>query len=564
MCILGRLSENARDLFTGRYIADLEGSIFRALDSNNLDRPNLANKYPSLIYRKPNQLYLAQNRQKFDGMISKVLADKRSMNNDMKLFSQAPRRSIIKMDYLPVGKRASLIVKSASALDAALGGLVGAGVGGGLGYGSGKILESKVLKGLSPSTKAILKSTVTDDAVKNLATGTGIVGSISGAVSGSIVANKKDNENPYKYSSADPEHGFITETNLEPFAQVPMPPDVNNAINMQHWWLKYLPAAGYGGGAASSVAKDLISGGELNKYKLLATALSSGVASHLIKNSIERHYAAPYLKNLAKEVDQKYKKASGGNEFITDTGVQLAPKDLGNKEILSVIHYRHPMLDQIPLVSAALGGITGKTLDKLTPFHSSVLGSMVGGAAGKAVQLLLTEMQLNPYRKKYVESIKKKYGVKGKHANILSFGGDILSKLVDNPIANTVNNMAIADIVAQTVKVHPTHTTFHVPYTNLQTKAPNFVHKITSGLKKKYEQTVPSDTREALHTTREFANRAADKMFPLMIAKGVGDVTGAFNKDKDFSSHLIGKMRRENELINSRRSVGNLNALETL
>lgn len=363
----------------------------------------------------------------------------------------------------------------------------------------------------------------------------------------------------FKKWASDPEHAFISETNLEPFAQVPMPADVSNAVNMEHWWLKYLPGIGYGSGGLSSAIADVAKGHSINKYKLLSTALSTGVASHLIKNSLEKKYAKPYMKHLAKEVDRKYKRGSA-HEFISDTGVQIAPKDLGNKEILSVIHYRHPYLDQIPMISAAVGGITGRVLDKATPFHSSVLGSMVGGTAGKAVELLLTEMSLNPYRKKYVQEVKKKYNIK--HANIFSVGGDLLSGILNNPISNTINNIAIADIGSQAIKVHPTHTTLHVPYTNIHTTAPNFIHKITSGIKNKYEKTVPQDLRHDLHEVKEFSNRMADKMFPLIIAKGVGDATGAFNRDKDPRAQYIAKIKKQNELLNSSKYVGGLKAME--
>lgn len=295
--------------------------------------------------------------------------------------------------------------------------------GGALGLGTSKalshILPNKALDSTgiveligSNASKDLAKS-VQPELNKQLGKYITPFGMVAGGLGGLVASGKKkQQESDYPVKTAEDQHFFITGTGVTIMPPNTMPKDIEGAVNLQHPFVKYLPMLGAGAGAGASALYDIIKRKPLNYFQLSSLAGAGAMTGSTLHNNIESHYARPYLESYAKGIDRKYKDKEASNplqesqtEYISETGVDVYPKSVGPKDLETAITFKHPYLQSLPLLGMSAGTLLGNSL------KSRVITGTIGATLGHLARLALMEHHLKPYRKKYVEAVKNKYGV---------------------------------------------------------------------------------------------------------------------------------------------------------
>lgn len=272
------------------------------------------------------------------------------------------------------------------------------------------------------------------------ATGGGIIGGVVGATT----KNKKTEyvySDPYFQKEGSEQHAFITDTGAEPLKGAQLPDDIHDAVMLANPSLKYLPiGSGISAMSLYSLAKKL-KGKSIPIDNLMLNSLGGLFAGTIAKNELERHYSKPYMDKFSEQIDEKYlRKVSSdvvANEYISETGVQVIDPKVGPKSIESRIKYKKPYIELVPTVATAAGIIGGKLSGQGLP--GMITGGTIGSFAGTLAEMALMEHEIEPYRQKFINSVKEKYGL-NKNANIVGHALGSLNKLVnENPIADVVN-----------------------------------------------------------------------------------------------------------------------------
>lgn len=184
-----------------------------------------------------------------------------------------------------------------------------------------------------------------------------------------------------------------------------LPGDVVSAIDLQHPLLKYTTHALSGLGA-------------LGGYKLYkknpALGLVGGMGlGNLVGSNIhseaERSYALPYMKKISEETNKKYKAAGlmdSQTEYIFDAPINFNEglKENTPHNIRTTLEYKHPHLNRAPLIGGLIGGLAAYKTKKLLPLGAGLIAGTVG-------RELAFDHYAQPYKKKFVNEVDKKYNI---------------------------------------------------------------------------------------------------------------------------------------------------------
>jgi hypothetical protein len=358
-----------------------------------------------------------------------------------------------------ISRTARRLFKVASDDDTLKGALVGGATGAGIGLAAtgvagsiagrkvGKAIDSLGIDFLSKHVKPLVRKGITNGAMnvplrpdlflkdKSLLTsgekllkklpvsgavagGLGLIGAAAGAMTGKALSKRNSsqyqNYDPYAgsyggYKYASDEHAFITETNIDPLPAHALPDDIDDAVQLAHPALKYMPlVSGIGALGAGALAKALITRRTPNLHDLLLHGFLGTIGGAIAKKHLSEKYSEPYMKTYARDIEHKYKTASE-NEYISETGIPVIERKNFPKSLESMITYHHPIADMIPTISTAAGMILGRGLTHST--SGLVAGAALGGMTGTVGRMLLIDKLIDPYRKKYIEEVNKRYDV---------------------------------------------------------------------------------------------------------------------------------------------------------
>jgi len=246
----------------------------------------------------------------------------------------------------------------------------------------------------------------------------GGVGAVAGGLASKITnrGNQQVYQDPYSmYKYGSEEHAFISDTNVQPLPGHTVPDDIEDAVQMEHPALKYLPLVS---GLSGIIAGGVIKKGIRKMSPTLNDAMLHGflgaAGGSIAKRELERKYSHPYMEKFVETVDSKYLKKESSDtpvtqEYISETGVPILEKKNFPKNIESAVTFKHQYVDVVPTLATAAGMVLGHKIKGGVP--GVVGGAAVGSLIGTAGRMMLVDHYSDPYREAFIKEVKNKYGL---------------------------------------------------------------------------------------------------------------------------------------------------------
>lgn len=310
-------------------------------------------------------------------------------------------------------------------------------IGGALGFVGGRYIAKKVIKGIPPELKFLLRDKVRDAKIK-----AGLVGAAGGSVVSYLASSfdsrnrESDAEKYYRagYESAlmnkagsseetVPEgHIFITDVGPKILPEHVAPKEIQYSYHFDHPHAKYLPLLGTAAGAGSSALYDyLIKKKKPSAIKALLLATLGGGAGTVKMLHDQEAYANPYRADYINKVEKKYntKYSNDGNEYITDTGFSTMPFDNTlPPDIDTGYHFKYPLAKYSPLVGGlgGLGAIGTYSYAKKVPISvgKATFAAMTGSALGTLISQIHKDIKTKPFKDSYIKHTNYLYSKEGK------------------------------------------------------------------------------------------------------------------------------------------------------